>query len=167
MGVSGSGKTTVGRHLARRTGWAFADADDLHPAANIEKMRAGTPLDEADRRPWLDAVRAWIAARQRAGVSSVVACSALRRSHRDQLRAGGLEIEFVHLRVPVDESAARMRSRPGHFMPTGLAASQFQALEALAGDEWGTAIDATASVDVVSAEALTALARLPHDDSTP
>ena len=100
MGVSGSGKTTVAHQLARRLGWEFAEGDDHHPAANVEKMRAGIPLDDADREPWLRTLAAWIAERERAGTSCVLTCSALKRSYRDLLRQGNDAVFFAHVDVP-------------------------------------------------------------------
>ncbi|MBU9698633.1 gluconokinase [Rhodobacteraceae bacterium HSP-20] len=126
MGVSGCGKTSVGQALAARLGAAFVDADDLHPPANVEKMRAGVPLTDADRAPWLDRV----AARLQADAPVVVACSALRRAYRDRLRAGaGGPVTFIHLSGDRTLIAARMAARKGHYMPPALLDSQFATLE--------------------------------------
>lgn len=125
MGVAGSGKTTVGRELAIALGLAFVDADDLHPAANVAKMAAGTALDEADRAPWLAAVTGVLAAAEE-GV--VLACSALRRAHRDTLRRAG-HVGFVFLDVDRAEATARAATRPDHFMGPEMISSQFAALE--------------------------------------
>jgi gluconokinase len=132
MGVSGSGKTAVGEALAARLGWSFADADDLHSAADVERMRSGVPLTDQDREPWLRAVnralRGWIAA----GRDVVLACSALRRSHRAALRAGVPDdgsLRFVYLRAEPAELARRLRTRVGHFMPASLLPSQLDTLE--------------------------------------
>lgn len=135
MGVSGSGKTTVGTRLAAARGWPFLDADDLHPPANVDAMRSGRPLTEAQRDPWLAAVAAWIGDRERAGEDAVVACSALRRAHRDRLRAGHPSVRFLHLDVPAAELRARLARRAGHFMPASLLDSQLAALEPLEPDE--------------------------------
>src|SRR5690606_25924853 len=97
MGVSGSGKTTLARELEERLGWPYAEADEFHPEANIAKMSAGTPLTDDDRRPWLEAMRDWLTAQTRAGRSSVVTCSALRRAYRDLLRTAEGRVRFVHL----------------------------------------------------------------------
>jgi gluconokinase len=125
MGASGSGKTTVGQALAARLGWAFADGDDLHPAVNVAKMASGHALTDADREPWLAAVAAQIDAWSSAGVSGVMACSALRRRYRERLPPGA---RFVFLDVPRDVLAERMRQRH-HFMPVNLLDSQLATLE--------------------------------------
>ncbi|HEU4670183.1 MAG TPA: gluconokinase [Dyella sp.] len=143
MGVSGSGKSHVGAALAAASGSRFLDADDLHPPANLRKMAAGTPLDDADRTPWLDAVAAWIAARQAGDEGCVVACSALRRAYRDRLRAGVPQtLVFAHLDVPRDELARRMRGRR-HFMPPSLLDSQLATLEPPTADEDACILDGT------------------------
>ncbi len=128
-GVSGSGKTTVGRLLADRLGWPFADGDSFHPAANVAKMTAGIPLTDDDRWPWLAAIGAWMDARIAAGGSGVVACSALKRRYRDVLRQGRPEVRLVFLDVSRDEDLARLRARSGHFFPARLMDSQFGDLE--------------------------------------
>ncbi|SEB08545.1 gluconokinase [Leifsonia sp. 21MFCrub1.1] len=140
MGVSGSGKTTVGRQLAERLGVAFVDADDLHPESNRQKMAGGTPLTDHDRWPWLDAVARTVSACLGSGRGIVVACSALRRSYRDALRAGaGADVVFAHLTGSADLLHARMAARPGHFMPPALLRSQLETLEPLELDEAGMA----------------------------
>ena len=128
-GVSGSGKTTVGRLLADRLGWPFADGDSFHPAASVAKMAAGIPLTDDDRWPWLAAIGAWMDARIAAGGSGVVACSALKRRYRDVLRQGRPEVRLVFLDVSRDEDLARLRARSGHFFPAALMDSQFADLE--------------------------------------
>jgi gluconokinase len=145
MGVSGSGKSTVGAALARRLDVAFADADTFHPAANIAKMSAGTPLDDNDRRPWLAAVGQWLADHS----SGVMSCSALKRRYRDQLRSRRTDIEFLHLTGSPELVGSRQAGRSGHFMPRSLVISQFDALEPLDPDERGMAIDVGRSVDAV------------------
>ncbi len=128
-GVSGSGKTTVGESLARRLAWPFTDGDSLHPAANIAKMRAGVPLTDEDRWPWLAAVAAVMDERIAAGQSAVVACSALKRSYRDLLLAGRPAVRMVFLDVDLDLLAARLAARHGHFFRADLLASQLADLE--------------------------------------
>ena len=128
MGVSGCGKTTIGELLAERLGCAFSDADDFHPAANVEKMRAGSPLSDDDRRPWLQALRRAIEGWQAAGESRVIACSALKAAYRDQLSPQGDAI-FVFLTGSTETIAARLEARKGHYMNPNLLASQFETLE--------------------------------------
>jgi gluconokinase len=139
MGVSGSGKSTVGSALAERLGVPFADADDFHPPANIAKMTAGVALDDDDRRPWLTAVGAWLAAHD--GEGAVVSCSALTVAYRDQLRSEAPRARFLHLSGSRDVIARRQAGRSGHFMPASLLASQFATLEPLGRDEDGVEID--------------------------
>ncbi len=141
MGVSGVGKTTIARLLADRLGVPFAEGDDFHSAANVAKMSAGVPLEDADRWPWLAAVGGWLRERQTAGTGGVVTCSALRRAYRDVLRAAAPGAYFVHLDGSEELVAERMRGRSGHFMPPGLLRSQFAALEPLGPDEDGTVVD--------------------------
>jgi len=129
MGVAGSGKTTVGRALAAALGWPFADADDFHPPANVAKMSAGRPLDDADRAPWLAALRADIDARLARHESAVVACSALKASYRTQLAADHARIRFVLLHGSRELLHARLARRRGHFMRPEMLDSQLAALE--------------------------------------
>lgn len=131
-GVSGVGKTVVGQALADRLGWAFEDADNWHPAANVEKMRSGIPLNDNDRKPWLEAlnhgIREWVAA----GRNTVLACSALKARYRETLRLGvqdSSSVQFVFLRASYQEIDRRLRERRGHYMPESLLRSQFEALE--------------------------------------
>ncbi len=128
-GVSGSGKSTVGALLAGRLGWAFADGDSFHPAANVAKMAAGIPLTDDDRRPWLGTIAAWMDERTAAGESGVVACSALKRAYRDVLLDGRPAARLVFLDIGHDEDMARLAARHGHFFPSGLLDSQFDDLE--------------------------------------
>jgi len=132
MGVSGSGKTTVGRTLARKLGWEFVDADDLHPEANIAKMAAGVALTDADRWPWLDRVAAEARMRSAHGQHVVIACSALKRAYRDRLVSGAggdSGVCFVYLKGDAAIIEPRLADRRGHYMPASLLASQFAALE--------------------------------------
>ena len=134
MGVSGSGKSTLATRLASGLGWDFLEGDLLHPAANVAKMQAGTPLDDADRQPWLQAIAAWIAEHLHAGRNGVVACSALRRVYRDRLRDAGPGVRFVYLQVSRAVLYQRLRHRH-HFMPASLLDSQLATLEEPHGDE--------------------------------
>jgi gluconokinase len=152
MGVSGSGKSTVGAALAQRLGVPFADADDFHPPANIAKMTAGIPLDDDDRYPWLDLIGRWLAERRNEG--GVMSCSALKRKYRDQLRSHCTETEFVHLSGSPEVIAARRASRPGHFMRASLMASQFATLELLQPDERGVTLDVDHDIDSIVASYL-------------
>ncbi len=139
MGVSGCGKSTVGAHLAHALDAAFLDGDSLHPLANVEKMAAGIPLDDSDRQPWLEEIgRRFASAGDR---PLVIACSALKRSYRDLIRAGAPDARFIHLHGNAELLGARMAARPGHFMPPSLLASQLQTLEPLQTDEAGIVLD--------------------------
>ena len=155
MGVSGSGKTTVGAALAQRLGVPFADADDFHPAANVAKMSAGVPLDDLDRLPWLHILGSWQA--EHAATGAVVTCSALRRWYRDVLREAAPAQVFVHLDGRPEVVARRVAGRPGHFMPASLVESQFATLEALQPDEAGFALDLDQPVDDLVVQAVDAL----------
>lgn len=128
MGVSGSGKTTAGRALARQLGWPFHDADDDHPAANIAKMHQGVPLTDADRRPWLDALARRVDATRARGGNLVLACSALKHAYQDYLRHGG-DVRYALLTGPPDLIRARLAARAGHFMNPALFTSQLETLE--------------------------------------
>lgn len=128
MGVAGSGKTTVGKLLASQLGWTFADADDYHSAANVEKMRNGIPLTDSDRAPWLESLRSLIASWIAAGTNAVLACSALKESYRERLLVGP-EVHFVYLKGDRGLLEERMRARHGHFMAERMLESQFETLE--------------------------------------
>lgn len=147
MGVSGSGKSTVGAALAQRTRVRFADADDFHPPANIEKMTSGHPLNDDDRYPWLEAIGQWLGARCTEG--GVMSCSALKRRYRDQLRRHCPDLIFLHLAGSPEVIGRRQASRPGHFMPASLLASQFDTLEPLQADERGVTIDVDQDIDSI------------------
>ncbi len=147
MGVSGSGKSTVGAALAQRLRVPFADADDFHPPANIAKMTAGQPLNDDDRYPWLEAIGTWLAEHCDGG--GVMSCSALKRRYRDQLRRHCPGVEFLHLSGTPEVIGRRQASRPGHFMPASLLQSQFATLEPLEPDERGTAIDVDQNIDSI------------------
>jgi gluconokinase len=155
MGASGSGKTTIGRALAARLGREFADADDFHAEASIAKMARGEPLTDADREPWLQALARWIASFHADGRSSVLACSALKRSYRDQLRAAAPQhVAFVYLAVPSALLRERLRQRPGHFARANLLESQLATLEPLEADETGIAVDGAAPPAAIVARVL-------------
>ena len=158
MGVSGSGKSTVGAALAQRLGVPFEDADDLHPRANIAKMSAGQALDDEDRYPWLKIIGEWLAVHSDGG--GVMSCSALKRKYRDQLRQHAPGVAFVHLEGSHETIARRQASRPGHFMPASLLASQFATLEPLEADERGVVIDVDQSVDVIVEDSVSGLGAL-------
>ncbi len=128
-GVAGSGKTTVGQLLAARLGWTFADGDSFHPAANVAKMRAGLPLTDADRTPWLAAMTSWMDDIIASGQSAVLACSALKRRYRDELIGARDDTELVFLVISREEDEARLATRAGHFFHEPLLASQFATLE--------------------------------------
>ncbi|AEE47726.1 gluconokinase [Cellulomonas fimi] len=153
MGVSGTGKTTIGRLVAERLGAAFVEGDDLHPPANVEKMRSGVPLTDDDRGPWLRLVAAAMTEHAQAGRPTVVACSALRRAYRDVLRSAEGRVRFVHLAVPRPELDRRLAGRRGHFMPATLLESQLATLEPLGDDEDGLDVPVT-SVPADTAEAV-------------
>jgi gluconokinase len=154
-GVSGSGKSTLAAQLAGHLGWAFIEGDDHHPAANIAKMSAGIPLTDADRWPWLQALADLVAANARAGVPTVLACSALRRCYRDRLRAG-TGLVFLHADGPAEIVRERIASRRDHFMPARLLDSQLAILERLGSDEPGVSV----SIAGPPEEVLAALAAL-------
>ena len=148
MGVSGSGKTTVGQRLAQELGWPFYDGDQFHPQANIAKMQQGIPLTDADRWPWLQALRAHIATWLQQGVSAVLACSALKQIYREYLIVDEAEVRLVYLKGAYDLIHERLAQRHGHFMPPGLLASQFAALEE---PERGVVVDVMHSPDMIVA----------------
>lgn len=141
MGVSGCGKSTVSQLLSTEIGAVFSDADDHHPPGNIDKMARGMALDDADRAPWLDTLRGWVAHQDRLGNRTVLACSALRRSYRDQLRSAVPTLVFVHLCGTRETISARLRGRTGHFMPSELLDSQLSSLQPLDADEAGVTLD--------------------------
>lgn len=156
MGVSGVGKTTVAKQLSIRLDYEFAEGDDFHPPANIEKMSSGVPLEDEDRVPWLRALADWVRGRHRDGASTVITCSALRRRYRDVLREGADNTFFVHL---VGEEALLLERMGGrqHFMPPTLLKSQFAALEPLEDDELGITLEVTDPPEQIVAKAVEAL----------
>jgi gluconokinase len=157
MGVSGSGKSTVAATLVDRLGWEFAEGDDFHPAANVEKMRAGHPLDDEDRWPWLRTLAAWIGEHEQAGRNVVVTCSALKRSYRDLLRDGHPSVWFAHVTADPELIRERIEHRSGHYMPPSLLDSQLATLEPLADDEPGARVSGAGSPASVVDELLAVL----------
>ena len=135
MGVAGSGKTTVAALLAERLGWATAEADEFHPAANVAKMAAGTPLTDDDRWPWLRTIRAAIEEKQHAGETAVFTCSSLKRSYRDVLRGTDTDVRFVYLKGSFEVLHERLKTRTGHFFDPSLLKSQLDTLEEPGEDE--------------------------------
>ncbi|TCZ58756.1 gluconokinase [Roseicella aquatilis] len=157
MGVSGAGKSTVGRLLAERLGVPFADADAFHPPASIAKMSRGEPLTDEDRWPWLDAIGAWLDARAAAEAGGVVTCSALRRSYRARLLGGRPGVRLLHLAGDPALIGARQAARPGHFMPASLMASQFATLEAPGEEEGVITLSVEPAPEVVVERAVAAI----------
>lgn len=157
MGVSGTGKSTVGAGVARAAGWELVEGDDLHPPENIAKMEAGDPLTDDDRAPWLAEVNARARAQAAAGHNALLTCSALKRVYRDRLRDGVDEMFFVHLTGSYEVLEPRMQARERHFMPTGLLRSQLDTLEELEPDEDGVRVDVSGSLEEVTAAAVAAV----------
>lgn len=156
MGVAGCGKSEVGERVARALRLPLIEGDAFHPPSNIEKMRSGVPLDDADRAGWLDVLARELGRRPQ---GAVLACSALKRAYRDRLRAACPGLRFVHLALPESEAQRRVASRPGHFYPPALVASQFAALEDPSGEAGVVAVDACRPVDEVAMQAVAALRR--------
>jgi len=157
MGVTGSGKTTVGALLAGRLGWDFEEGDSLHPPENIAKMSSGHALTDADRWPWLRKIGEWIDDEAGRGRSVVVSCSALKRSYRDLLRDGRPELVFLYLAGTKEEIGERLAQRHGHFMPPSLLDSQLADLEPLGPDEPGVTVSIVGRPEQIAANALRVL----------
>lgn len=157
MGVSGVGKTTIGTLLAERLGWGYAEGDSYHPPANVEKMRAGTPLDDADREPWLAAIAADIDRWRAAGQGMVVSCSALKRRYRDILIGDRADVRLVRLAGDEALIRARMEKRTDHYMPPSLLTSQIATLEPPTGDEEAITVDVTRTPTICVTDILAAL----------
>ncbi len=157
MGVSGSGKTTVGTALAERLGVPYAEADDFHPPENVAKMASGVPLTDTDRAPWLDAIAAWLKVQGADG--GVVTCSALKRVYRDRLRRAAPQLFFLHLDGSPELIGERLTGRTGHFMPSALLKSQFETLEALDADEAGAVVPIDGTPQEVTELAVAAVPR--------
>ena len=166
MGVSGSGKSTVGEALAQRLGWRFEDGDKFHPASNVAKMHAGIPLTDDDRWPWLKAIADEIDRGCEAGSPAVIACSALKRAYRDVLVHGRADIRIVYLRGDEALIARRLALRTGHFMPPGLLTSQFQTLQPPTDDESVIAVSIDASVEAIVDDVVRQLQLAPATSPT-
>jgi gluconokinase len=160
MGVSGSGKSTIGERLADRLAVPFAEGDDFHSDASRATMAAGIPLTDDDRGPWLRSLRDWMTAQAGRGRGTVVACSALRRAYRDVLRDADGWVVPVHVAVRPPLLSARMHQRVGHYMPTSLLGTQLAALEPLETDELGVTVDAEHEADHVVSAIIDALETL-------
>jgi gluconokinase len=162
MGVSGSGKTTVGELLAKRLGWAFMEGDRLHPPANVEKMRQGIPLTDADRWPWLDRIGEELKSWAGEDKSGVLTCSALKRACRDRIRAARPDVRFVYVKGSEALIAARVAARHHEYMPASLLRSQFDTLEEpTLGEPGVVTVDAGGTVGEEVAEVIAALDRSP------
>ncbi len=158
MGVSGSGKTTVGEGVARRIHAKFIDGDDLHPRANIQKMGSGHPLNDEDRMPWLERLSDAAYSLHHKNESGIIVCSALKRRYRDRLREGNPEMVFLYLKGSFDVIMERLKARSGHFMPTDLLKSQFEALEEPGSEEPDViCVDIDADIDEVVQRCVLAL----------
>ena len=157
MGVSGSGKTTIGALLAALLGWELVDGDSLHPAANVEKMRSGIPLNDGDRWAWLRAIAVWIDETRRAGGHGIVACSALKRSYRDVLLGTRPDVRLVYLKGDLSLIGQRTAQRPGHYMPVALLPSQFDTLEEPGADENPIVVSIDADPQAIAARILAEL----------
>jgi carbohydrate kinase (thermoresistant glucokinase family) len=147
MGVSGVGKSTIAEALNAHLRWPYKEGDELHPAANVEKMKHGIPLDDADRKPWLEAVKAWIDLRVTAGDPGIITCSALKRSYRDMLIDHRPNVRVLYLRADVPVLEAHLANRTGHFMPPSLLESQLRTLEEPAADENPITVQVDGSVE--------------------
>ncbi|MFF3611726.1 gluconokinase [Streptomyces sp. NPDC002580] len=159
MGVSASGKSTIGKRLAQRLNVPFVEGDDFHAARNIARMSAGLALDDTDREPWLHTLANWIRDTTRSRRGAVISCSALKLAYRELLRAAGPGVWFVHLDLDRETARERIAHRTGHFMPERLLESQYDALQPLLDDEPGLTVDATADADTILDRVETALAR--------
>jgi gluconokinase len=167
MGVSGSGKSTIAGKLAERLGWAYEDGDKFHPASNVAKMSAGHPLTDDDRWPWLQAIADEIDRACKTGDHVVIACSALKRSYRDVLVHGRNDVRIVYLSGTQELIANRLARRKGHFMPSGLLASQFKTLEPPDPDENPVIVSIDASVQEIVDDTVSQMRLSPGANNTP
>lgn len=166
MGVSGSGKSTIGEELAKKLAAKFIDGDDLHPRANIQKMAQGEPLNDTDRQPWLERIRDAAFSLEHKNEQGVIVCSALKKTYRDQIRDGNRNVTFLFLDGDVDLIIERMRSRKGHFMKVNMVESQFATLERPDDNEPGVVrISIDADIDTVVDNAIRALKRYREEVS--
>jgi gluconokinase len=167
MGVSGSGKSTIGDKLAERLGWTYQDGDRFHPASNVAKMSAGQPLTDEDRWPWLRAIAKEIDRICEAREHAVIACSALKRAYRDVLVHGRNDVRIIYLNGTQDLIASRLALRKGHFMPPGLLASQFKTLEPPDLSENPMIVSIDASIEAIVDDIVHKLGLGPADSSAP
>jgi gluconokinase len=166
MGVSGSGKSTIADELAERIGWRYEDGDRFHPASNVAKMKAGHPLTDEDRWPWLQAIANEIDRVCNTGEHAVIACSALKRAYRDILVHGRSDVRIIYLKGSQQLIAGRLAQRKGHFMPAGLLDSQFATLEPPADSENPVTVSIDASVESIVDDIVHQLGILPADNAT-
>ncbi len=157
MGVAGCGKSTIAKLLAADLGWPMQEGDDLHPQANVDKMHAGHPLDDADRAPWLENIARWVEHTLDAGEDGIITCSALKRSYREVINRRGAGVVFVYLAGSHGEIAHRLGSRRGHFMPASLLDSQFADLEEPGADEPVITVDIAAIPEIMIKQVCEAL----------
>ena len=167
MGVSGSGKSTIGEKLAERLGWSYEDGDKFHPASNVAKMSAGQPLTDEDRWPWLQAIADEIERVCEAGEQAVIACSALKRTYRDILLHGRNDVGLVYLKGTQQLIANRLDQRKGHFMPPGLLASQFKTLEPPDASENPVTVSIDGTVDAIVDDIVRQLGFCPAQGGAP
>jgi carbohydrate kinase (thermoresistant glucokinase family) len=162
--VSGSGKTTIALNLVARLGWPFQEGDALHSAVNVAKMHAGIPLTDEDRRPWLEAIDAWIDKQRAKGLPGIITCSALKQKYRAMIAADRPEVRLVYLRGSFELISRRLAQRRGHFMPAALLQSQFGALEEPGPDENSLTVDIGPPPDQIATDIMSRLNLEPKSD---